>query len=380
MEDMAPKDIGGVDRKKDLDGLRGVAVLMIIFLHYVCRSGFFSYLGPPRIALLLNSSWAGVDVFFVLSGFLIGGIIIDHGDAENFFRVFYLRRALRILPVAFLTIAFSYLVLPFCDPIIRFGDQVPPYAYLLFISNIWTALGHRSYIPLGPMWSLAIEEQFYLFAPALLRSVGPRTRNVTLLATILISPLLRSSHLGPSSWDFTLFRLDGFAAGILVAAMLRHACYRQFAEQNRRRINLVVIGLASAALVFASWPRYSDHQRIAFGVSLNSLATAGIILSLQINPRSLLSNALSQSWLVTLGRYSYFLYLMHVPMLIYTMAAYRGGLNVVHPLFALGVTLPCAWASWHFLESRLIQVGKRYPYSTLPRCLPAARNLTADSR
>lgn len=377
---MVPTDRGGIDRKKDLDGLRGIAVLLTTFLHYVCRSGLFSYLGPPRLSLLLNSSWAGVDIFFVLSGFLIGGIIIDHGHAENFVRVFYLRRALRILPVAFLTIAFSYLVLPFCDPILRVGHQVPPYAYLMFINNFWTAFGHRSYIPLGPMWSLAIEEQFYLFAPAFLRSVGPRTRNVTLLAIILISPLLRAGHLGPSPWDFTLFRLDGFAAGILVASVLRHEGYRQFAIQNRGIINILVTGLVSTALVFASSPQHSDHQQIAFGISLNSLATAGIILSLQIHPKSLLSKALSQSWLVTPGRYSYFLYLMHVPMLIYTMAAYRDGPNVVHPLFALGVTFLCAWASWHFLESRLIQVGKRYPYSTLPRSPLAAQNLAAECR
>jgi peptidoglycan/LPS O-acetylase OafA/YrhL len=115
-------------------------------------------------------------------------------------------------------------------------------------------------------------------------------------------------------------------------------------------------------MLFASSPQHSDQQRVAYGVSLNSLATAGIILVLQVSQGGGLSNALSQSWLVTLGRYSYFLYLMHVPMLIYTMAAYRGGINVIHPLFGLGVTLLCAWASWRFLESRLIHLGKQHRY------------------
>ena len=101
-----------MNRRLDLDGLRGIAVLLTVFLHYVSRSGYFSYLGPLPVALFLDSFWSGVDIFFVLSGLLIGGIILDNGRAENFFRVFYLRRSLRILPVALLTIAFSYLVIP----------------------------------------------------------------------------------------------------------------------------------------------------------------------------------------------------------------------------------------------------------------------------
>src|SRR6201997_244272 len=112
---MTPVGAEGLPRRKDLDGLRGVAVLLTIFLHYVCRSGLFINLGPRRLALLLDSSWSGVDIFFVLSGFLIGGIIIDHGRAGNFFRVFYLRRGLRILPLAWLAIVFSYLILPQLD-------------------------------------------------------------------------------------------------------------------------------------------------------------------------------------------------------------------------------------------------------------------------
>ncbi len=131
----------GLARQKDLDGLRGVAVLLTIFLHYVCRSGFFGLPEPIRLALLLDSSWSGVDIFFVLSGFLIGGIIIDNGNAEYFFRVFYLHRALRILPVACLTVFFSYLILPLVDPDIHRHAEVPPYAYLLFINNLWTAFG-----------------------------------------------------------------------------------------------------------------------------------------------------------------------------------------------------------------------------------------------
>lgn len=359
---MTPEGAEGLPRKRDLDGLRGVAVLLTIFLHYVCRCGLFTNLGPRRLALLLDSSWSGVDIFFVLSGFLIGGIIIDHGLAENFFRVFYLRRALRILPLAFLTLAFSYLILPLVNPSILWSAQVPPYAYLLFINNIWTSLGRAPYIPVDPMWSLAIEEQFYLFAPVLLKSVGPRTRNLTLLAVIIVSPLLRIANLGPSIWDFTFLRLDGFATGILVAGLLREPHSRELAVRNRGLINAVVIGLVGAALLFASTPQYSVVQRVAFGVSLNSLAAGGVILSLQIGPRSWVSRSLSQSWLVTAGRYSYFLYLMHIPMLCYTLAVVSGA-GVLSLVIALGITFVGAWVSWRFLESKLLLLGKQYSYT-----------------
>ena len=347
-------------RRQDLDGLRGVAVLLIIFLHYVSRSTYFSYLGPKPVALFLNSFWSGVDIFFVLSGFLIGGVILDNSGAENFLRVFYLRRALRILPVALLAIAFSYLILSVFYPYTLQDKQIPPYAYLLFINNFWTASGVDAYPPLGPMWSLAIEQQFYLVAPAFILLTGPRVRNVALLTVMSISPLLRSYHLGFSPWDFTPLRLDGFSAGILVAVLLRDARFRNLATQNRKASNSITIGLMLVAPLFSIFPELSPGNQVALGISLNSLAAAGMILFLQLNRGSMLSRALSQPWLVATGRFSYFLYLMHVPIMMYVTAAGLPGLTP--PLAAFGLSLLCAWTSWRFLESPLIDIGKRVSY------------------
>jgi peptidoglycan/LPS O-acetylase OafA/YrhL len=358
------EDINGSKRRPDLDGLRGIAVLLTIFLHYVCRSGFFSYLGPRPIALLLDASWAGVDIFFVLSGFLIGGIILEHGHAANFLRVFYLRRALRILPVAFLTIAFSYLVLPLLNPSILWYSEVPPYTYPLFINNFWTSLGHRAYAPLGPMWSLAIEQQFYLLAPAFLLAAGARARNATLIALILVSPLLRLGGWRYSGWDFTPFRLDGFATGILLVVLLRDSRSCQFIFKHRRMVNCLVVCIVSTALLFTNCTRCSVLQHVAFGISLNSLAAGGVILCLQIDPGSRLSTALSPKWLTTVGKYSYFLYLMHMPILAYTMVAGIGGPEVLLLVVALAISFLGAWASWRFIESRLIGLGRNYAYQS----------------
>jgi peptidoglycan/LPS O-acetylase OafA/YrhL len=370
---VATVGLDSVQRRPDLDGMRGVAVLLTIILHYVVRGGYFSYLGPPPVLYLLNYFWCGVDIFFVLSGYLIGGIVFDHGRADNFFRVFYLRRALRILPVALLALALSYLVIPFFANTAAWEVGVPPYAYFLFINNFWTAQGLAGYPPLAPMWSLAIEEQFYLIAPAFMLLAGPRVRTLALLGVVLLSPFLRLGDLGVSGWDFTLFRLDGFSAGILLAGLLRNERFTRFAARNRRGITLVVAGLAMTTLLISISPAIAKVERIAYGISLNSLTTAGVILFLHLNRTSSLSRALSQPWLTAVGRVSYFLYLMHFPIvvLVSNIQGRRGALQL---LFMFGLCLLAAWASWRFMESKLIALGKKLAY------LPPVHTTTTPSR
>lgn len=349
-----------LDRQRNLDGLRGVAILLVIFYHYFRRSNFFVSLGPPPVAALLDSTWAGVDIFFVLSGFLIGGIIFDEGSADNFLHLFYRRRMLRILPVAFLAVAFSYSILPLLNPNILLHVQVPPYAYLLFINNFWTALGRQPFQPLGPMWTLAIEFQFYLVAPLFLRSANVTMRNTIMVAVILISPALRLSNQVFAAWDFTLYRMDGFATGILLASLLRGARFRELIRQRRMTINILTVGLIITAVLFASYPYLPELPRVAFGVSLNSIGAGAVILFLHINSQGLLSKALSNSWLVVSGKYSYFLYLMHMP--IVTCVIYAGAPKGLRTPLALGVSYLGAWASWRFMESKLIRLGKRSSY------------------
>jgi peptidoglycan/LPS O-acetylase OafA/YrhL len=210
------------------------------------------------------------------------------------------------------------------------------------------------------MWSLAIEEQFYLIAPAFILLVSTRARNITLLAIVLISPLLRMLDLHYSPWDFTVFRLDGFSGGMLVAVLLRDARFGEFAARSRRIINAFIISVFVAALIFSITPGYSLRERVAFGISLNSLAAAGVILFLHLNRNCSLSHALSRPWLVAMGRLSYFLYLMHLPILM-CVATLRCP-RLMQPLLAFGICLLYAWASWRFLESRLIHFGKRFSY------------------
>ncbi len=162
------------DRVPELDGLRGLAILLVIICHYVGNAnhgavGKWQY----RMLSAFNIGWSGVDLFFVLSGFLIGGILLDQRESLNYFRAFYMRRVFRILPLYYgWTLLFGVLVLaatwlaPGRFPV-AYQDlwQVP--VHLLFLQNFWIGMQKWPWIWFVVTWSLAVEEQFYLVAPLL---------------------------------------------------------------------------------------------------------------------------------------------------------------------------------------------------------------------
>ena len=317
-------------RRRDLDGLRGVAVLLTIVLHYISRSGTFAYLGPPPVARFLDSFWSGVDIFFVLSGFLIGGIILDNGRAKNFLKIFYLRRALRILPVAWLTIAVACLLSrrSFLSPIGRGRLRLMRISCSSIIS-------------------------------------GPRR---------VSTPIRRSDRCGHwrSKSSFICSRPRSFSSSIpgcetrpcSRSSSLPRSCACSHGDSPRGTSpsSASTVSPREFSSPFCREPQTSRSlPPEAWGVSLNSLAAASVILCVHANQDSVLSRALSRSWLVIAGRWSYFLYLMHVPMLMYVAASDLP--KSLQPAAALGLCLLCAWASWRFLESRLIARGKALRYT-----------------
>ena len=154
-------------RVPELDGIRGTAILVVVIFHWIALPGV--YILPERLERLLSFGWSGVDLFFVLSGFLIGGILFDARDATNYFKVFYMRRFYRILPlygaICLSTVAIFYVHLS-THAWLFDRAKIPWYAYLTFGQNFWIVtfrtLGNW---PLAVTWSLAVEEQFYLTLP-----------------------------------------------------------------------------------------------------------------------------------------------------------------------------------------------------------------------
>lgn len=184
----------------ELDGIRGLAILLVVVYHYffepaVVRPGsnLWHAIAPLRLG------WTGVDLFFVLSGFLIGGILLDARGASNFFRTFYIRRFYRIVPIyaVLLGLCFfiTFLVKRAYIPEFTWmtENRLPWTSYLCFGQNIWMAVhGSWGSGDLRPTWSLAVEEQFYLTLPIVIWFLETRLLRKVLVGIVAGVPVLRT--------------------------------------------------------------------------------------------------------------------------------------------------------------------------------------------
>src|ERR1035438_3416002 len=195
-----------------LDGLRGIAILAVLLYHL---GGRFPAL---HVEFATIYGFAGVDLFFVISGFLITGILLDSVGSEHYFRNFYVRRMLRIWPLYFALLAFVFILLPMVVPALRgriFAQCHPWQSYLVFAQNFFVrdfGIG-----PVGVTWSLAIEEQFYLVWPLLLFLLPRKVLPAFLIGIVLLSPVVRAvAQLHGASpttlYTRTIFRLDAISA------------------------------------------------------------------------------------------------------------------------------------------------------------------------
>ena len=198
------------------DGLRGIAILAVLLYHCLPR------LQGTFLEKFVAWGWAGVSLFFVLSGFLITGIILDSGSAPRFYSNFYARRFLRIWPVYWMLLFLNYFFFPLLFSgyrwMVRDVTAAPWLYLLLFVQNLWSVALPGT---LGPTWSLAIEEQFYLAWTPIVRCIPPRWLLLAASTMLVTSPVVRlffGGHFTPTN---TLTHLDGLAVGSLLAIALR---------------------------------------------------------------------------------------------------------------------------------------------------------------
>ncbi len=335
----------------ELQGLRGLAVLAVVFYHCSPR------LAGTWIHYASLWGWTGVNLFFVLSGFLITSILLESRSKPHYFRNFYGRRALRIWPVYVLALIVVYLNAPwFIGPTIWNAVKTAPWlAYIFFVQNLF----HLALPPaIGPTWSLAIEEQYYfLWAPLVRFLRRPWMLATVLTAALLGSPLLRLGHHAWLTPTHTLIHLDGIALGSLLALGLYTLRLTRRAWLGLGLAGLV-LGVAATATVAGGTAFLDSALALAFGGAvLAAIASTGM--------RNPINALLSRGPLAFYGRISYGLYMIHIMVFIYfgwfdlRMDRYGMAGNLAIVAFRLAAATVMAAALWYGFESRILKL-KRY--------------------
>src|ERR1041385_3154063 len=202
-----------------LDGLRGFAVLYVMLDHLLPYHVFEHYTILRPLFVVFSMGWSGVDLFFVLSGFLITGILLKHKPANQYFKAFYGRRILRIFPLYYSLLVIFLAIVPalnfFSDRNYFFTSNGTTWQYWTFMVNLGSVTGMASHAFLAVAWSLSIEEQYYFVWPSLVRFVTVRTVQriciIGLVGFALLRPVLYFFFHETATWlyHFTFTHLDG---------------------------------------------------------------------------------------------------------------------------------------------------------------------------
>jgi peptidoglycan/LPS O-acetylase OafA/YrhL len=314
----------------ELDSVRGIAVLLVVWAH-TAVGGSLPHWFTPFLAHFSSFGWLGVNLFFVLSGFLITGILLESKKQPDYYRRFYYRRALRILPAYVLTVVLYSLSFER-----NLGFIALSAFYLYNFATLFGVSGGYT-----PLWSLAVEEQFYLLWPTVVRRLGRGGIAVIASAIVVLCPASRafSLHLGHSDLGYyTWFVADALALGALTTLFIR------LRHTTASRVALTGLGLllASAALVaFAALPGPLNRTTDVGGTILYTCASFGsaaIILLFVATSQSKLRALVQAAPLRFYGRISYGLYLCH-SMVFVVMDRLWVRHNAVNPLLRIGVGL-----------------------------------------
>jgi peptidoglycan/LPS O-acetylase OafA/YrhL len=375
-------------RLPELDGLRGIAIGMVLLFHcfqqiWVTRPGSF----PAYLQASARLTWSGVDLFFVLSGFLIGGILLDARNSRNYFQVFYARRFFRIVPIyAVILLSFPTLIAAarnfshYDFPWLT-ANSLPWYGFWSFTQNFWMALrGSFGTNSLAVTWSLAVEEQFYLTLPFLVRIMSGRALTLGVSAGVCLAPLLRFAC--RVAWPHNLLvrsvlmpcRADALLLGVLAAIMIRDATCRDRIVRNPR-VLLCALSILLCGIAALTWRTRNGNDPLLTDVGFTWIALfySGLLLLALTQPDSAVGRALRLPLLTWLGSIAYGAYLLHQTFsgLLFGIfwrhqPAITGFYTLGTAILALTLTLSVAQLSWRFFESPLVKIGHRQRYSLSP--------------
>lgn len=376
MRTLKTPEPGTIGHIPALDAVRGIAILLVLATH------FFNYDGLPPPAVWLDrllsaitrTGWIGVDLFFVLSGFLITGILYDAKGSGRYFRNFYARRVLRIFPVYYVSLLVFLVLLPGLYPEHRGlrALKADDFWYWTYLTNVQIAQhGFPWFGALGHFWSLAIEEQFYLVWPVVVfmfgRSSLIRVCAFCIVAAFVLRVLLMLGGYGTAAYVMTPARMDALAMGAGLALIARGPK----GLTPLIRVARPAAGVLGAVLVaILVWRQglipWDPLMKTVGHTLLAAFFAAVLVLALTSPEQTRWGRFWSSRTLRFFGRYSYGLYVFHHPMLFFNFGALLfldripflyGSLLLKKLVFvtaATAVSIALALISWHLYEKRCL--------------------------
>lgn len=364
-------------RMPALDGVRGIAILAVFVFHYGITSRPNSLVRLVRV--IEHFGWTGVDLFFVLSGFLITGILYDTRNDKGYFANFYARRALRLFPLIY-GLAIVLLLL---TPVLHLRWKIAQLGFLFYGANIIAYVdpslnGIPPYFVLSHLWSLAVEEQFYLVWPLLVYFIPNRVRLIKACSILIGTALLLRIVLHLSAIVKPPFlylempcRMDSLAIGSLIALLLRGG-----SNEKLRRLGPLLFGGGFVAVAItisiAHSMDWTSPPMLTVGFTLVALMYAGLIL-VALRDGSYLNRLCSNRFLRRCGEYSYGIYVYHLlinPLLRRQLGAY---VSLCHStvagevLWMIGsflIIFCISAASFHLYEKPWMSLKSKFSYKT----------------
>jgi peptidoglycan/LPS O-acetylase OafA/YrhL len=357
----------------ELDGLRGIAILLVISFHYINNQLIHStHFVGKTLAGVTAFGWVGVDLFFVLSGFLIGSILIRNKNSNNYFSAFYLRRIVRIIPNYYLLLVVFFCIkaIPyFADNYLLAGNDVlSGWSYFTLVNNFYMA--HLNNMGNGAMsvsWSICIEEQFYIVFPFIVYILKDKWLPYFLIGVIAAASLVRAQY---EHWipAYVLLpsRMDAISFGVLIAYFHQRADLEGFVQ----KYFLYIVGLMVFDVIVCGYLyyRYGDLGMIKH--SLFAFLFACCLVFAIARKTSWYASMLRNKALMWVGTISYSLYLFHyyiLGMFHHFIGNRQGvginnGLDLAASVLALAVSFGFSWMVFRILETPMVSWGKRFKY------------------
>jgi peptidoglycan/LPS O-acetylase OafA/YrhL len=338
-------------RIHSLDGVRGLAILVVIFHNQ--RDEFPSL----HLGRVFEAGWMGVDLFFVLSGFLITGILLDSKDADGYFRDFYARRCLRIWPLYYALLLVMFVVVPAlrgAQAHLIFERSSPWWAFPLFLQNFLVEVPNHAKGALGVTWSLAVEEQFYVVWPWVVRYCSRERLRQIALCVVCISPALR---LGLTFEQVLIYsnlfcRLDGLMLGALLALAVRSP---NFVSTRHEKTAWFCLAMA-ACLAFVSETLAARWLTFSF----SALGSTALVYLALFSTQPWLQRFFTNRFIVFTGTISYGLYLLHKIPFDAAQALRLGGPEWLIMATLLAGCFAIATLSWVALERPFIRLKRHF--------------------